>query len=156
MLVDLGRNDIGRMARPGTVVVDEFMKVERFSHVMHLVSTVSGKLDRRRTPWEAFCACFPAGTLSGAPKIRAMQVIAGLETLPRGPYGGAVIAHDFSGNLNSCITIRSLFIKQGRGYTQAGAGVVADSRAASEYQEVMHKAGAIRRAVHIANRRSRG
>ena len=156
MLVDLGRNDIGRMAKPGTVSVDEFMKVERFSHVMHLVSTVSGKLDKRYTPWEAFCSCFPAGTLSGAPKIKAMEVIARLEATARGAYGGAVVAHDFSGNLNSCITIRSLFIKGEQGYTQAGAGIVADSRAASEYQEVLNKARAVRRAVHLANLSAKG
>jgi anthranilate synthase component 1 len=150
MLVDLGRNDIGRVSRPGSVVVKEFMKVERYSHVMHLVSLVEGKLKPKYSAWEAFGACFPAGTLSGAPKIRAMEIIAKLESNRRGPYGGAVVFHDFSGNLNSCITIRSLFVKNGIGYIQAGAGIVADSNPEKEYQEVLNKAKAMRTAVAMA------
>ena len=147
MLVDLGRNDIGRMARPGTVEVTEFMKVERFSHVMHLVSLVEGKLKKGASSWDALGSCFPAGTLSGAPKIRAMEIISELEGGRRGPYGGAVVAHDFSGNLNSCITIRSLYVNNGKAYIQAGAGVVADSRPEKEYDEVLNKAKAVQAAV---------
>ncbi|MFW7380411.1 MAG: anthranilate synthase component I [Oligoflexus sp.] len=150
MLVDLGRNDLGRVSRPGTVTVKDFMKVERYSHVMHLVSLVEGQLKSKYTPWEALGACFPAGTLSGAPKIRAMEIISELEQSRRGPYGGAIVCQDFSGNLNSCITIRSLYVKDGRGYAQAGAGVVADSSPHREYQEVLNKAKAIRSAVAMA------
>lgn len=150
MLVDLGRNDIGRVSKPGTVRVSEFMKVERYSHVMHLVSLVEGKLKRSLTPWQALGACFPAGTLSGAPKIRAMEIISDLEPERRGPYGGAVVCYDFTGNLNSCITIRSLYIKGGKAYVQAGAGVVADSRPEKEWEEVLNKAKAVRSAVAIA------
>lgn len=150
MLVDLGRNDIGRVARAGSVKVREFMKVERYSHVMHLVSLVEGQLKPSYTPWQALGACFPAGTLSGAPKIRAMQIIAEQEASRRGPYGGAIVCQDFSGNLNSCITIRSLYVKNNTGYVQAGAGVVADSSPAKEYQEVLNKAKAIRSAVAMA------
>ena len=150
MLVDLGRNDLGRVSRPGSVSVTEFMKVERYSHVMHLVSLVEGRLKRNLTAWEALGACFPAGTLSGAPKIRAMQIISELEPKMRGPYGGAVVYHDFHGSLNSCITIRSLYIKGNVGYAQAGAGIVADSRPEKEYDEVINKAKAIRTAVAIA------
>ncbi len=152
MLVDLGRNDIGRVSRPGTVNVKEFMTVTRYSHVMHLVSLVEGKLRRGLSAWDALGACFPAGTLSGAPKIRAMEIISELETEKRGVYGGAVICHDFSGNLNSCITIRSLYSHQGKGYIQAGAGLVADSRPVKEYEEVINKAKAMRIAVAIAER----
>ncbi len=150
MLVDLGRNDIGRVAKPGSVVVKEFMKVERYSHVMHLVSLVEGKLKSNHSSWQAFGACFPAGTLSGAPKIRAMQIISELEPEARGSYGGAVVCHDFTGNINSCITIRSLFIKDGIGYVQAGAGIVADSNPTREYEEVLNKSKAIRSAVAMA------
>lgn len=150
MLVDLGRNDVGRVSQPGSVQVKDFMKVERYSHVMHLVSLVAGRLKRKYSPWDAFGACFPAGTLSGAPKIRAMEIISELEASRRGPYGGAVVYHDFTGNLNSCITIRSLYVKDGVGYAQAGAGVVADSSPQREYQEVLNKAKAVRTAVAMA------
>lgn len=150
MLVDLGRNDIGRVAELGSVVVKDFMHVERFSHVMHLVSLVEGKLRKGLSAWDAFCAAFPAGTLSGAPKIKAMELIAAAEGRRRGPYGGAVVYHDFSGNLNSCITIRSLYTKGGRASIQAGAGVVADSTAQREYEEVHNKARAMRRALGCA------
>lgn len=150
MLVDLGRNDVGRVSKPGTVAVKEFMKVERYSHVMHLVSLVTGKLKKSHSPWQAFGACFPAGTLSGAPKIRAMEIISDLEPAARGPYGGAVVCQNFSGALNSCITIRSLYVKDGVGYVQAGAGVVADSNPKKEYEEVLHKSKAVRTAVAMA------
>ena len=150
MLVDLGRNDIGRVSQPGSVKVKSYMQVERYSHVMHLVSRVGGTLKKSLTPWDALGACFPAGTLSGAPKIKAMQIINQLEGSQRGPYGGAVICQDFGGDLNTCITIRSLYIRDGKGYAQAGAGIVADSLAESEYTEVLNKAKAMRTAVAAA------
>ena len=151
MLVDLGRNDIGRVSQPGSVEVSSFMQVMRYSHVMHLVSTVEGKLKKNIGAWEAFMACFPAGTLTGAPKIRAMEIIAELEYERRGTYGGAVVAYDFNGNLNSCITIRSMFLKDGVGHIQAGAGIVADSRPEKEYDEVLGKSRAVKNAVSIAS-----
>lgn len=150
MLVDLGRNDIGRVSKPGTVKVRSFMQVERYSHVMHLVSRVSGTLKKDATPWSALGSCFPAGTLSGAPKIKAMQIISRLEGTQRGPYGGAIICQDFGGDLNTCITIRSLYVRDGVGYAQAGAGIVADSQAEKEYEEVINKAKAVRTAVAAA------
>ncbi len=150
MLVDLGRNDIGRVSQPGTVKVSSFMKVERYSHVMHLVSRVQGQLAKGKVAWDALASCFPAGTLSGAPKIKAMKIISALEGTRRGPYGGAIVVQDFSGDLNTCITIRSLHIKDGKGYAQAGAGIVADSKAEMEYEEVLNKAKAIRTAVAAA------
>jgi anthranilate synthase component 1 len=150
MLVDLGRNDIGRVSQPGSVKVKSFMQVERYSHVMHLVSRVSGNLKKGLSPWDALGACFPAGTLSGAPKIKAMKIINSIENSRRGPYGGAIICQDFGGDLNTCITIRSLYLKDGMGYAQAGAGVVADSQAEKEYAEVLHKARAVRTAVAAA------
>lgn len=150
MLVDLGRNDIGRVAKPGSVKVKSFMHLERYSHVMHLVSQVEGQLRTGLEPWDAFAACFPAGTLSGAPKIRAMQIIAGIEGVGRGPYGGAIVCQDFAGDLNTCITIRSLFLRDGYGYAQAGAGIVADSKPEKEYEEVLNKAKVIRTAVAVA------
>ena len=150
MLVDLGRNDIGRVAKPGSVRVTRFMEVERYSHVMHMVSLVEGKLKKHLSPWKAFTSCFPAGTLSGAPKIRAMQILSEIEPKGRGPYGGAVVCYDFRGHLNSCITIRSLYLNKGKAYIQAGAGVVADSKPIKEYEEVLNKAKAIRTAVAMA------
>ncbi len=143
MLVDLGRNDIGRVARYGTVKVKEYAKVERFSHVMHLASEVTGELAPGQGAMEALEACFPAGTLSGAPKVRAMQIINELETVKRGPYGGAVGYLDFAGNMDTCITIRTMVIKDGIAYIQAGAGIVADSVPEVEYQETFHKAQAM-------------
>lgn len=156
MLVDLGRNDIGRVSRSGTVEVTDYMSVERFSHVMHLVSLVRGKLKSNLSAWDALCSCFPAGTLTGAPKIRAMEIISSLEGAARGCYGGAVVAHDFSGNLNSCITIRSMWVKEGRGYIQAGAGVVADSNPEKEYEEVLNKSKAVRVAASLAEKSGGG
>ena len=147
MLVDLGRNDLGRICAYGSVKVDEFMSVEAFSHVMHLVSTVSGELRPDVTALDALYACFPAGTLSGAPKIRAMEIIAELEPIRRGVYGGAVGYIDFSGNMDSCIAIRTIVAHAGMVSLQAGAGIVADSRPEREYQETMEKLGATLRAV---------
>ncbi|MBS4023408.1 MAG: anthranilate synthase component I [Dethiobacter sp.] len=143
MLVDLGRNDIGRVSRYGTVKVSEFAKVERFSHVMHLVSEVCGELQEGKDALDALVACFPAGTLSGAPKVRAMQIINELEPVARGPYGGAVGYFDFTGNMDTCITIRTVVIKDGSAYIQTGAGIVADSVPESEYRETLQKAGAM-------------
>lgn len=156
MLVDLGRNDIGRVSKAGTVRVKSFMQVERYSHVMHLVSRVGGALKPNLTPWDALGSCFPAGTLSGAPKIKAMEILGRLENSQRGPYGGAIVCQDFSGNLNTCITIRSLYLKDGYGYAQAGAGIVADSKPEAEYEEVLNKAKAVRTAVAAATHATRG
>jgi anthranilate synthase component 1 len=150
MLVDLGRNDVGRVSEYGSVKVDRLMFVERYSHVMHLVSTIEGKLKPELTAVDALRACFPAGTLSGAPKVRAMEIIEELEPTRRGTYGGAVLYADFSGNLDSCIAIRSLLAKDGKGYIQAGAGIVADSVPELEHQESMNKARAVIRAVERA------
>ena len=147
MLVDLGRNDIGRVSKPGTVEVSEFMQVHRFSNVMHLVSLVKGKLKKGLSALDALIACFPAGTLSGAPKIRAMEIINDLEKTRRGPYGGAIVYYDYSGSFDSCIIIRSLLIKKKTGLFQAGAGIVADSNPAKEYDEVLHKSSALRKAI---------
>ncbi|HEU5350162.1 MAG TPA: anthranilate synthase component I [Terracidiphilus sp.] len=150
MLVDLGRNDVGRVSEFGSVKVDRLMFVERYSHVMHIVSSIEGKLRKGLTAVDALRACFPAGTLSGAPKVRAMEIIEELEPARRGTYGGAVMYADFSGNLDSCIAIRSLLAKGGKGYVQAGAGIVADSVAETEHQESLNKAQAVIRAIEWA------
>jgi len=150
MLVDLGRNDVGRVSDPGSVNVTELMVVERYSHVMHIVSNVRSKLTRDRDAYDVVRACFPAGTVSGAPKIRAMQIIEELEPTRRGPYAGAVGYFGFSGNMDTCITIRTLIIKDGIAYIQAGGGVVADSDPTAEYQETVNKAKAMLRAVEMA------
>jgi anthranilate synthase component I len=150
MLVDLGRNDVGRVSEYGTVKVDRFMFVERYSHVMHLVSTIEGKLKTGLSAVDALRACFPAGTLSGAPKVRAMEIIEELEPARRGIYGGAILYADFSGNLDSCITIRSMVAQNGLGHIQAGAGIVADSVPEAEYQECLNKAQAVLRAIERA------
>jgi anthranilate synthase component I len=150
MLVDLGRNDVGRVSEYGSVKVDRLMFVERYSHVMHLVSMIEGRLKPELTAVDALRACFPAGTLSGAPKVRAMEIIEELEPARRGTYGGAVLYADFSGNLDSCIAIRSLLAMGGKGYIQAGAGIVADSVPELEYQESMNKAQAVIRAIERA------
>ena len=139
MLVDLARNDVGRISEPGTVQVTQFMDIERYSHVMHLVSHVQGKLREGLTQFDALRACFPAGTVSGAPKIRAMEIIAELEPDKRGPYAGAVGYFDFRGNIDTAITIRTIIIKNGTAYVQAGAGIVADSVPANEYRECLNK-----------------
>jgi anthranilate synthase component 1 len=153
MLVDLGRNDVGRVSEFGSVKVDRLMFVERYSHVMHLVSKIEGKLRPELTAVDALRACFPAGTLSGAPKVRAMEIIEELEPARRGIYGGCILYADFSGNLDSCITIRSMVAQDGVGHIQAGAGIVADSVAESEYQECLNKAQAVLRAIERARGR---
>ena len=150
MLLDLGRNDIGRVSEPGTVQVSQLMDVERYSHVMHLVSHVSGRLRSEMTPYDAFRACFPAGTVSGAPKIRAMEIIAELEPEQRGPYAGAVGYFDLSGNLDTAITIRTIVMKDGVAHVQAGGGIVFDSVPEREYQESVNKAQALMRAIEQA------
>jgi anthranilate synthase component I len=150
MLVDLGRNDVGRVSEFGSVKVDRLMFVERYSHVMHIVSTIEGRLKPELTAVDALRACFPAGTLSGAPKVRAMEIIEELEPARRGTYGGAVLYADFSGNLDSCIAIRSMLATGGKGYIQAGAGIVADSVPELEYQESINKASAVIRAIERA------
>ena len=151
MLVDLGRNDLGRVCESGSVEVVEFMNIERFSHVMHIVSTVTGDLAKDKAPIDALFATFPAGTLSGAPKPRAMEIIESLEPNRRGLYGGALGYLDFSGNIDTCIIIRTAVIKDGTAYVQAGAGIVADSDAQSENQECMNKAAAVLGAISAAN-----
>ena len=150
MLVDLGRNDLGRVSEYGSVKVKDLMYVERYSHVMHLVSALEGKLRKDLDALDAFAACFPAGTLSGAPKVRAMQIIEELEPVRRGIYGGSVLYADFAGNLDSCIGIRTLLMQGKHAYLQAGAGIVADSNPESEFQESMNKAQALLRAVEMA------
>ena len=151
MLVDLGRNDLGRTCKPGSVEVIEFMKLERYSHVMHIVSTVTGKLAPEYKPVDALLAVFPAGTLSGAPKPRAMQIIEENEPTRRGIYGGTIGYLDFSGNIDACIAIRTAVIKDGKAYVQAGAGIVADSVATSEDMECQNKAAAVLAAIASAN-----
>ena len=151
MLVDLGRNDLGRICSAGSVEVVDFMHIERYSHVMHIVSTVTGKLASDALPVDALFATFPAGTLSGAPKPRAMEIIEELEPTRRGLYGGAIGYIDFTGNIDTCIAIRTALIKDGKAFVQAGAGVVADSDAESENQECHNKAAAVLGAISAAN-----
>jgi len=150
MLVDLGRNDIGRVSEPGTVKVSDLMDVERYSHVMHLVTHVQGELWHGLTALDALRACFPAGTVSGAPKIRAMEIIAELEPEKRGPYAGAVGYFSFSGNMDMAIAIRTMVMTKGIAYTQAGCGIVYDSVPEREYEESMNKARALLKAVNQA------
>ncbi|MGA5101753.1 anthranilate synthase component I [Streptomyces lavendulocolor] len=152
MLVDLGRNDLGRVCEPGSVEVVDFMSIERYSHVMHIVSTVTGRVAEGRTAFDVLTACFPAGTLSGAPKPRAMQIIEELEPTRRGLYGGCVGYLDFAGDSDTAIAIRTALLRDGTAYVQAGAGVVADSDPAAEDTECRNKAAAVLRAVHTANR----
>jgi len=147
MLVDLARNDLGRVCAPGSVAVERFMLTRRFSNVMHLVSEVEGALDKGKTAWDALVASFPAGTVSGAPKVRAMEIIAGLERTPRGFYAGAVVQADFAGNLDSCLAIRSLELVGNKVRMQAGAGIVADSKPVAEWNEVMDKLSGLRKAL---------
>ncbi len=148
MLVDLGRNDLGRVSKLGEVKVSEFMQVERYSHVMHLVSEIEGSLDKRYDVYDCLRACFPAGTVSGSPKIRAMEIIDELENLRRGPYAGCVGYFSFSHNMDTCITIRTIIIKDNIGYIQAGAGIVADSVPEKEYFESINKARALIEAIN--------
>ncbi|RLJ04343.1 MAG: anthranilate synthase component I [Candidatus Aenigmatarchaeota archaeon] len=150
MLADLGRNDLGRVCEYNSVFVSELMTIEKYSHVMHIVSQCEGKLKRNKDVFDLFEACFPAGTVSGAPKIRAMQIIEELERDKRGPYAGAVGYFGFCGNLDCCITIRTILIKDDKIYIQAGAGIVADSQPESEYEETVNKAKAMIKAVEIA------
>jgi len=156
MLVDLGRNDIGRVSIPGTVQVTQLMDVEHYSHVMHIVSNIVGRLRPELTPYDALRSCFPAGTVSGAPKIRAMEIIAELEPDRRGPYAGAVGYFSFSGNTDTAIAIRTMVITGGTAYVQAGGGIVADSVPETEYHETVHKATALLKAIEEAEGASRG
>jgi anthranilate synthase component 1 len=150
MLVDLARNDLGRVSAPGTVSVDDLMVIERYSHVMHIASRVSGRLAAGRTALDAFAAAFPAGTVSGAPKVRAMQIIDEVEPVSRGPYAGAVGYFDLAGNLDTCITLRTVLFHEGRAHVQAGAGIVADSDPVAEAKETRDKAEALLAAVGAA------
>ena len=150
MLVDLGRNDIGRVARYGTVRVTESLQIERYSHVQHLVSEVRGQLSPGYDALDVFRACFPAGTVSGAPKVRAMEIIDELEPVRRGVYGGAVGYFAFGGAMDTCIAIRSVLMREGRAYIQSGAGIVADSDPESEHRECVNKARSAIQAVRLA------
>jgi anthranilate synthase component 1 len=152
MLVDLGRNDLGRVSQYGTVRVEELMTIERYSHVMHLVSSLRGHLRDGVDRWDSLMACFPAGTVSGAPKVRAMEIIDELEPTKRGVYAGAVMYVDFSNNLDSCIAIRTLVVRGNKGYIQAGGGIVADSVPENEYMETINKSRALIRAINLAQR----
>jgi anthranilate synthase component 1 len=152
MLVDLGRNDIGRVAEPGSVEVHDFMHIEKFSHVMHIVTRITGKADGSYDAVDTLKACFPAGTLSGAPKVRAMQIISELEHLARGVYGGAVGYIDFNGNMDTCIAIRTFVLNKGKAYLQAGAGIVYDSNPDKEFEESMNKMRANLEALEIVSK----
>jgi len=150
MLVDLGRNDLGRVCERGSVKLSEFMKIEKFSHVMHIVSNVVGKLSKNKNIYDLLRATFPAGTVTGAPKIRAMEIIDELENVKRGPYAGCIGYFSFSGNLDTCITIRTIVVKGNVAYMQAGAGIVADSKPSKEYLETVNKAKAQLLAIQLA------
>jgi anthranilate synthase component 1 len=151
MLVDLGRNDIGRVSEYGSVRVEDMMHIEKYSHVMHIVSNVKGTLRSDKDMFDAIYSCFPAGTLSGAPKIRAMEIIDELEIVKRGLYGGALGYVDFKGNMNTCIVIRTIVFNKGVAYVQAGAGIVADSVPSKEYDESVQKASALFSAIETAS-----
>jgi anthranilate synthase component I len=150
MLVDLGRNDVGRVCKPGTVRVDDLMSIERYSHIMHIVSNVVGELREDYRPLDALRACFPAGTVSGAPKIRAMQIINELEPEGRGAYAGAIGFFGYNGNVETAITIRTAVLVDGRAHVQAGGGIVADSEPAAEWQESVNKAQALLTSIRLA------
>jgi anthranilate synthase component 1 len=150
MLVDLGRNDLGRVCAAGSVQARRLFNVERYSHVMHLVSQVTGSLQDNVTSFDVLQAVFPAGTVSGAPKVRAMQIIDELEPVSRGPYAGGVGYFSYSGNMDTCITIRTVVVKDGTAYVQAGAGIVADSVPEKEYEETLAKAQAVLKAIQAA------
>ena len=152
MLVDLGRNDLGRVSEYGSVQVEQLMTIERYSHVQHLVSSVGSKLRDDLDRFDALAACFPAGTVTGAPKIRAMQIIEGLEPAPRGVYAGAILYVDYADNLDSCIAIRTIELRDGVATVQAGAGIVADSIASQEVQECVNKARAMFSAIELAEK----
>lgn len=153
MLVDLGRNDVGRVAKYGSVEISDVMVIERYSHVMHITSNVTGQLTDDRDAFDALAACLPAGTVSGAPKVRAMQVIDELEPHRRGPYAGAVGYIDFAGNMDTCIALRTIVIQDGMAYVQAGAGIVADSVPEKEYEETLNKARGLLKAIDITQKR---
>ena len=150
MLVDLGRNDLSRVSKPGTVIMERNQVIERYSHVMHIVSDVVGEISDEMTSVDALMQCFPAGTVSGAPKIRAMQIIDELEPTKRGIYAGAVGYFDFSGNMDTCIAIRTMVVTKNKVYIQAGAGIVADSDPSKEFEETQNKAGALVQALSVA------
>jgi anthranilate synthase component 1 len=156
MLVDLGRNDVGRVAQYGTVELSDVMVIERYSHVMHITSNVTGQLTKDRDAFDALRACLPAGTVSGAPKVRAMEIIDELEPHRRGPYAGAVGYVDFAGNMDTCIALRTLVVQGNTAYIQAGAGLVADSVPSEEYQETLNKARGLLKAIEITERRAAG
>src|SRR5206468_1499552 len=152
MLVDLGRNDLGRVCEFSSVQVKDLMILERYSHVIHIVSRIVGKLREGCDEFDTLMACFPAGTLSGAPKVRAMEIIDELEPTKRGVYAGTIMYVDFSNNLDSCIGLRTLVVRGNKGYVQAGAGIVADSVPESEYMETVNKSRALIRAINLAQR----
>ncbi|QDU56006.1 anthranilate synthase component I [Aeoliella mucimassa] len=154
MLVDLGRNDVGRVAEYGSVEISDVMVIERYSHVMHITSNVNGQLTDDRDAFDALAACLPAGTVSGAPKVRAMEIIDELEPHRRGPYAGAVGYIDFAGNMDTCIALRTMVITENTAYVQAGAGIVADSVPATEYQETLNKARGLLKAIEITEHRT--
>jgi anthranilate synthase component 1 len=153
MLVDLGRNDVGRVAQFGSVEISDVMVIERYSHVMHITSNVTGQLTKDRDAFDALAACLPAGTVSGAPKVRAMEIIDEVEPHRRGPYAGAVGYIDFAGNMDTCIALRTLVVQDGTAYVQAGAGIVADSVPAQEYEETLNKARGLLKAIEITQMR---
>jgi anthranilate synthase component 1 len=152
MLVDLGKNDIARVSKLDTVTVKNLMHIEKYSHVMHMVTNIQGEMREDKTTFDAMMSLMPAGTLSGAPKVRAMEIIDELETVKRGPYGGAIGYLSFNGNLDSCITIRTMIFKDGKAYVQAGAGIVADSDPEKEYEECLNKARALLEALEEAGK----
>ena len=155
MLVDLGRNDVGRVAKYGTVELSDVMVIERYSHVMHITSNVTGQLEEGKDAFDALKACLPAGTVSGAPKVRAMEIIDELEPHRRGPYAGAVGHFDYHGNMDTCIALRTIVVQDHTAYVQAGAGIVADSQPASEYQETLNKARGLLKAIELTERRAK-
>ena len=154
MLVDLGRNDVGRVAQYDTVEISDVMVIERYSHVMHITSNVTGQLREDCDSFDALAACLPAGTVSGAPKVRAMEIIDELEPNRRGPYAGAVGYIDFAGNMDTCIALRTVVIHEGIAYVQAGAGIVADSVPELEYQETLNKARGLLKAIEVTRERN--
>jgi anthranilate synthase component 1 len=154
MLVDLGRNDVGRIAKYGSVKLSDVMVIERYSHVMHITSNVSGELVEGSDAFDALRACLPAGTVSGAPKVRAMEIIDELEPHRRGPYAGAVGYFDYGGNMDTCITLRTLVVQDHKAYIQVGAGIVADSIPVREYKETISKARGLLKAIEITEHRT--
>ena len=156
MLIDLGRNDVGRVAEIGSVELTDVMAIERYSHVMHITSNVSGRLLPGKTAFDALRACLPAGTVSGAPKIRAMEIIDELEPNKRGPYAGAVGYIDFGGAMDTCIALRTIVVSGGTAYVQSGAGIVADSQPANEFQETVNKAKGMLVAIELTKARLQG